>query len=64
VHGVKPESLRGLRRHPEICGDDRPKVNLMDGSAWAELMIDHDLGTTTTATYAIKRIHPDYFGEE
>jgi restriction endonuclease Mrr len=30
----------------------------------AELMIDHGLGTTTTATFQIKRIDSDYFTEE
>jgi restriction system protein len=41
-----------------------PKVILIDGRALAELMIDHNLGTTTTATYPIKRIDSDYFAEE
>ncbi len=41
-----------------------PKVILIDGRALAELMIDDGLGTTTTATYPIKRIDSDYFSEE
>lgn len=41
-----------------------PKVILIDGRTLAELMIDHSLGTTTTATYQIKRIDSDYFAEE
>jgi restriction system protein len=41
-----------------------PKVILIDGRSLAELMIDHGLGTTTTATYQIKRIDSDYFAEE
>lgn len=41
-----------------------PKVILIDGRALAELMIDYNLGTSTTATYQIKRIDSDYFGEE
>jgi restriction system protein len=41
-----------------------PKVILIDGRALADLMIDHSLGTTTTATYQIKRIDSDYFAEE
>lgn len=41
-----------------------PKVILIDGRMLAELMIDHGLGTTTTATYQIKRIDSDYFAEE
>jgi restriction system protein len=41
-----------------------PKVILIDGRTLAELMIDQGLGTTTTATYQIKRIDSDYFTEE
>jgi restriction system protein len=41
-----------------------PKVILIDGRMLAELMIDQGLGTTTTATYDIKRIDSDYFTEE
>lgn len=41
-----------------------PKVILIDGRMLAELMIDHGLGTTTTASYQIKRIDSDYFAEE
>lgn len=41
-----------------------PKVILIDGRMLAELMIDQGLGTTTTATYQIKRIDSDYFTEE
>jgi restriction system protein len=41
-----------------------PKVILIDGRALSDLMIDHSLGTTTTATYHIKRIDSDYFIEE
>jgi restriction system protein len=41
-----------------------PKVILIDGRALSDLMIDHSLGTTTTATYHVKRIDSDYFAEE
>ncbi len=41
-----------------------PKVVLIDGRMLAELMIDYGLGTTTTATYQVKRIDSDYFIEE
>lgn len=41
-----------------------PKVILIDGRMLADLMIDHGLGTTTTASYQIKRIDSDYFAEE
>jgi restriction system protein len=41
-----------------------PKVILIDGRMLAELMIDYGLGTTTTATFEVKRIDSDYFIEE
>jgi restriction system protein len=41
-----------------------PKVILIDGKTLSELMIDYGLGTSTTASYEIKRIDSDYFTEE
>jgi len=41
-----------------------PKVILIDGITLANMMIDYGLGTTTTATYEIKRMDSDYFAEE
>ncbi len=41
-----------------------PKVILIDGRQLAEMMIEQGLGTTTTATYYIRRIDSDYFVEE
>lgn len=41
-----------------------PTVILVDGDTLAELMIDHEVGVTTVATYAIKRIDSDFFDEE
>jgi restriction system protein len=40
------------------------KVILIDGKTLAELMIDNDLGMTTSSTYKVKRIDTDYFTEE
>lgn len=40
------------------------KVVLIDGEQLAELMIDHDVGVSTAATYQVKRIDSDYFSEE
>jgi restriction system protein len=40
------------------------KVVLIDGPELAGLMIDFGLGVTTTATYEVKRVDSDYFGEE
>jgi restriction system protein len=40
------------------------KIVLIDGENLTQLMIDHGIGVTTTATYEIKRIDTDYFSEE
>jgi len=47
-----------------IVNLDDPKVILVDGITLANMMIDHGLGTTTTATYEIRRMDSDYFTEE
>ena len=39
------------------------KVVLIDGKRLADLMIDHDVGVSTVATYEQKRIDSDYFIE-
>lgn len=41
-----------------------PKVALIDGKRLAELMIDFEVGVTTTRTYHVKRVDSDYFDEE
>ena len=40
------------------------KVILISGTRLAELMIDYGVGVTTDATYEVKRIDADYFGDE
>ena len=40
-----------------------PKVVLIDGRRFAELMIDFDVGVTTAQTYHVKRVDSDYFDE-
>lgn len=39
------------------------KVILVDGIRLADLMIEHDIGVSTTRTIALKRIDTDYFEE-
>lgn len=39
------------------------KVILMDGEELANYMIDYDLGVSTFATYALKKVDHDYFGD-
>ena len=40
-----------------------PKVILIDGVALANLMIDHNLGVSTTSKYDVKKVDGDYFDE-
>lgn len=39
------------------------KIVLLDGSALATLMIDNNVGVSIEATYEVKKIDSDYFGE-
>ena len=39
------------------------KVVLIDGSRLADLMIEHDLGVTTTKTYSLKEVSNDFFDD-
>jgi len=41
-----------------------PRVILVDGRELAELMLDHDVGTSTSRQYALKKIDEDYFAED
>lgn len=41
-----------------------PKVVLIDGEQLVQLMIDHDVGVTPSATYEVKKIDLDFFSEE
>jgi len=38
-------------------------VVLIDGGSLANLMIDHDVGTTLVSSYEVKRVDSDYFDE-
>jgi restriction system protein len=39
------------------------KIVLIDGEQLSELMIDHDVGVSTVASYPLKKIDSDYFDE-
>jgi restriction system protein len=41
-----------------------PKVVLIDGRTLTDLMIDYNLGTSTSVTYEIKKVDSDYFEED
>ena len=40
------------------------KEVLIDGESLAQLMIAHNIGVSTIATYELKKIDSDYFVEE
>jgi restriction system protein len=40
------------------------RIVLIDGARLAELMIEHDLGVSVSATYQLKRLDSDFFAEE
>lgn len=40
------------------------RIVLIDGEQLTQLMIDHGIGATEVASYAVKRVDIDYFGEE
>ncbi|RKU11916.1 hypothetical protein C6501_11925 [Candidatus Poribacteria bacterium] len=40
------------------------KIVLINGTQLAKLMIEHNIGVSTTKTYEIKRVDSDYFTEE
>jgi len=42
----------------------QPKIVLIGGEQLAQFMIDHDIGVADVATYRVKRVDLDYFGEE
>lgn len=39
------------------------RIVLIDGATLADLMLEHDVGVTTSHTYAVKRLDLDYFEE-
>jgi restriction system protein len=40
------------------------KIVLIDDDQLAQLMIDHGIGVTEAASYVVKKVDLDYFGEE
>lgn len=37
---------------------------MIDGKKLADLMIDHNIGVTTTQTYALRKMDLDFFADE
>jgi restriction system protein len=48
----------------EYVGKIEKKIVLIPGEELARLMIDHGIGVTELASYTVKKIDLDYFGEE
>jgi restriction system protein len=48
----------------DYARDIQDRVVLIDGPQLADLLIEHGVGVSTTATYEIKKIDTDYFSEE
>ena len=40
------------------------KISLIDGHELVQLMIEHNLGVSTSAVYEIKKVDSDFFEEE
>jgi len=53
---------RGARDY--VCSVPQTKIVLIDGKDLAQLMIDHDIGVSDVATYKVKKVDLDYFGDE
>lgn len=47
----------------EFVRNIEKRIVLVDGKQLANLMFDHDIGLSTTATYQVKRVDTDYFEE-
>ena len=45
----------------DFARDIEKKIILIDGKMLARLMIEHNVGVTTTATYHLKKLDADYF---
>jgi len=64
IHNATRDKLRELataegRTIPDVLGEI-----LVDGRELAELMLDHDVGVSSSTRYEIKRIDEDYFVED
>ena len=62
--GVFITTSKFSREAREYVNTISSKVILIDGEELAQLMIDYDVGVTSTVTYKVKKPDLDYFGEE
>ncbi|MBI3184002.1 MAG: restriction endonuclease [Myxococcales bacterium] len=52
------------REARDYVRQNEKKIVLIDGAELARLMIDHGIGVTEIATYTVKKLDLDYFGDE
>lgn len=62
--GVLITTSRFSQDAKDYVGRIEKKIVLIDGEQLAQLMIDHGIGVTEVASYAVKRVDSDYFEEE
>ncbi len=62
--GVLITTSRFSQDAKDYVGRIEKKIVLIDGEQLAQLMMDHGIGVTETASYSIKRIDSDYFEED
>lgn len=61
--GIFITTSRFTKEAEEFATGIGSKIVLIDGEQLAQLMIDHDVGVSTAATYHVKRLDSDYFSE-
>jgi restriction system protein len=59
--GVFVTTLSFTKEAKDFVTSIDKKIVLIDGLRLAELMIEHDVGVSTTATYRVKSVDSDYF---
>ncbi|MGB3907008.1 MAG: restriction endonuclease, partial [Methanomethylovorans sp.] len=68
VNGISKGVFMTTSRFPKdaenVISRSQKSIVLVDGPKLAKLLIDFNIGVSTTKTYEIKRIDSDYFIEE
>lgn len=62
--GIFITTSKFTREAEEFVSRVESKIVLIDGKRLAELMMEYDVGVTTTATYKVKKVDSDFFSEE
>ncbi|MFY9553366.1 MAG: restriction endonuclease [Blastocatellia bacterium] len=62
MKGISTSSFTKEAR--EFVASIDSKIILIDGEALTTFMIDYGVGVTDVASYLVKRVDSDYFGQE